>query len=743
MFLSKGPSPPEHRATLATMPLAERETALLFSGLHQHPFSILGFHEVPQSGRRVLRLWSPGSVRIEILLSHHRPARRIHPEGLFECVLPVGAPAHPVRIRSWSAEDTSLERYDAYTFPVLLSDYDRYLMGEGTHYHSYKKLGAHAVERAGVEGIQFAVWAPNASSVSLIGDFNDWHPTQHPMEFSEKAGVWQLFVPGVGDGNCYKYLLRSGDQSMVEKVDPHALLFEIPPRSASVTHHLGGYDWNDESWLNQRLHRNSLQAPVSVYEVHSGSWGGGSDSSYRNLARELVDYVEGMGFTHIEFLPLTEHPYEGSWGYQTIGYFAPTSRFGEPDDFRYLVDCCHQRGIGVFLDWVPAHFAKDVHGLARFDGTCLYEHPDPRRGEQPNWGTLAFDLGRNEVCNFLISSALFWLQEFHLDGLRVDAVASMLYLDYSRQEGEWLPNIHGGRENLEGVSFLRQLNQAVHEYHPDVLMIAEDSTAWPGVTRPVHLGGLGFDLKWSMGWMHDSLGYFELDPIHRSQHHQRLTFSMLYAFSENFLLPISHDEVVHGKGSLLKKQWGDESEKFAGIRVFLTYMYTHPGKKLLFMGCEFGQWEEWDWSRALDWSLLEKPVHSQLQDFVRELNRFYRLEGALHEQNLNWEGFEWVDLNDDRQSVISYFRKGAGGSDPILAVFNLTPVARHNYRLGIPNAEYYEEVLNSDSSLWGGSNLGNLGRVAVEELGCHRRSHSIVLTLPPLTAVLLKPVGLG
>ena len=716
---------------------------MLFSGLHQHPFSILGFHEVPQSGRRVLRLWSPGSVRIEILLSRHRPARRIHPEGLFECVLPVGAPAHPVRIRSWSAEDTSLERYDAYTFPVLLRDYDRYLMGEGTPYHSYKKLGAHPVERAGVEGIQFAVWAPNASSVSLIGDFNDWHPTRHPMEFSEKAGVWQLFVPGVGDGNCYKYLLRSGDQSMVEKVDPHALLFEIPPRSGSVTHHLGGYDWNDESWLNERLQRNSLQAPVSVYEVHSGSWGGGSDSSYRNLARELVDYVEGMGFTHIEFLPLTEHPYEGSWGYQTIGYFAPTSRFGEPDDFRYLVDCCHQRGIGVFLDWVPAHFAKDVHGLARFDGTCLYEHPDPRRGEQPNWGKLAFDLGRNEVRNFLISSALFWLQEFHLDGLRVDAVASMLYLDYSRREGEWLPNIHGGRENLEGVSFLRQLNQAVHEYHPDVLMIAEESTAWPGVTRPVHLGGLGFDLKWGMGWMHDSLDYFGSDPIHRSQHHQRLTFSMLYAFSENFLLPISHDEVVHGKGSLLKKQWGDESEKFSGIRVFLTYMYTHPGKKLLFMGCEFGQWEEWDWSRALDWSLLEEPVHSQLQDFVRELNRFYRLEGALHERDLNSEGFEWVDLNDDRQSVISYFRKGAGGSDPILVVFNFTTVARQNYRLGIPNAEYYEEVLNSDSSLWGGSNLGNLGRVAVEELACHRRSHSIVLTLPPLTAVLLKPVGLG
>ena len=723
------------------MSLADRETELLFSGLHQHPFSILGFHETRRSGRRVLRLWSPGAVRIEILLSRRRPARRIHPEGLFECVLSADTPPHPVRIRCWSADDTSLERYDAYMFPVSLSEYDRYLMGEGTHYQSYKKLGAHPAEREGIEGVQFAVWAPNASSVSLIGDFNDWHPTRHLMEFTESAGVWQLFVPDVEEGNCYKYLVRSGDQSAVEKVDPHGLFFEIPPRSASITYHLEGYSWNDQAWLNQRPQRSSLQAPVSVYEVHPGSWGGGSDSSYRNLARELVDYVEGMGFAHIEFLPLTEHPYDGSWGYQTIGYFAPTSRFGEPDDFRYLVDCCHQRGIGVILDWVPAHFPKDVHGLAQFDGACLYEHPDPRRGEQPEWGTLVFDLGRNEVRNFLISSALFWLEEFHLDGLRVDAVSSMLYLDYSRQEGEWLPNIYGGRENLESVSFLQQLNQVVQEYHPDVLMIAEESTAWPGVTRPVHLGGLGFDLKWNMGWMQDSLGYSGLDPIHRSQHHERLTFPMLYAFSEHFLLPISHDEVVHGKGSLLNKQWGNESEKFAGLRLFLTCMYTHPGKKLLFMGCEFGQWKEWDWSRALDWFLLEEPMHSQLQDFVRELNRFYRLEGALHEQDFNWQGFEWIDLNDDRQSVISYLRMGVGDSDPILAVFNFTSVPRCDYRLGIPDAEYYEEVLNSDSTLWGGSNLGNLGRVAVEALACHRRNHSITLTLPPLTAVVLKPVG--
>jgi 1,4-alpha-glucan branching enzyme len=627
----------------------------------------------------------------------------------------------------------------------FLTDYDLYLLGEGTHFRIYEKLGAHIIEQDGTIGTHFAVWAPNARQLSVIGDFNDWQHDTHPLKARASSGVWEGFIPEVNQGTLYKYAIVSqyGD-FRVDKADPVGFAAEIRPHTASKVWDISGYEWNDADWMANRASANALNAPIAVYEVHLGSWRrvpeeGNRWLTYRELAPLLADYVHKMGYTHVEFLPVTEHPFDGSWGYQTVGYYAPTSRFGTPDDFMFLIDTLHQHGIGVILDWVPAHFPRDEHGLAYFDGTHLYEHSDPRKGEQREWGTFVFNYGRCEVANFLLSNALFWFDKYHVDGLRVDAVASMLYLDYSRKEGEWVPNEYGGRENLEAIAFLRRLNEHVYGEHPDVLMVAEESTSWPMVSRPNYLGGLGFGLKWDMGWMHDTLAYMGLEPIHRKYHHNQLTFRLLYAFTENFILPLSHDEVVYGKQSLLSKMPGDDWQKFANLRLLFGCMYTQPGKKLLFMGGEFGQRQEWNHDTSLDWHLLDQPLHHALQRWLRDLNTFYRGAQALHLRDCEAAGFEWIDANDSEQSVISFLRKGKTADDLLLVACNFTPVPRHNYRTGVPRGGHWQEVLNSDASLYGGSGQGNLGSVTAAPVPWHGRAHLLNLTLPPLGIVVLKP----
>jgi len=592
----------------------------------------------------------------------------------------------------------------------------------------------------GIDGILFAVWAPNAERVSVVGDFNRWDGRIHPMRNRGQSGVWELFVPGLQPGDLYKFELRQRDSGQILlKSDPYGRYYQMRPDTASVIAAPSQYQWQDDLWMHRRRTQDWLHQPMSVYEVHFGSWKRHADGryfSYRDLAEQLVPYVKEMGFTHIELLPMTEYPYDGSWGYQVTGYFAPSSRFGSMDDFKYFVDCCHRNGIGVLLDWVPAHFPKDAHGLARFDGTPLYEHEDPRRGEHKDWGTLIFNYGRNEVRNFLYSSAYFWLDEFHIDGLRVDAVASMLYLDYSRQPGEWTPNQYGGNENLDAIHFIRRTNEVVHQAFPGVLMVAEESTAWPQVSRPVYLGGLGFSMKWNMGWMNDTLNYFSNDPVHRQYHHDKLTFSLLYAFSENFVLPLSHDEVVHGKRSLLEKMPGDSWQKFANLRLLFTYLYTHPGKKLLFMGCEFGQGIEWNHDQSLDWHLLEFDLQQGVRDVVRDLNHLYQQQLPLHQWDFDWRGFEWVDCHDHNQSVVSFLRKSADGF--LLVVLNFTPVVRQDYRIGVPEAGVYAECFNSDSIYYRGSNVSNGTRIESQPVTAMGRDHSIVLTLPPLAGIVLQ-----
>ena len=597
-------------------------------------------------------------------------------------------------------------------------------------------MGAHVVEVEGVRGIRFAVWAPNALVVSVVGDFNEWDTRRHPMR-ARDGGVWEIFMPGLGEGATYKYFVKSrllGYQ--VLKADPYAFAAELPPKSASIVASLDGYQWGDAAWMEERARKDQLKAPVSVYEVHLGSWlrGPGNHCSPTASWPKLGRLRCEDGFHHIELLPMMEHPFSGSWGYQVIGYFAPTSRFGTPDDFRYFVDRCHQAGIGVIVDWVPAHFPKDAHGLAFFDGTALYEHADPRKGEHHDWGTLIFNYGRNEVRTFLISNALFWLKEYHIDGLRVDAVASMLYLDYSRKAGEWIPNQYGGNENLEAIDFLRRFNELAHKV-PGAITIAEESTAFSGVSRPVYLDGLGFTMKWNMGWMHDMLHYFSTDPVYRKYHHNNITFSLLYAFTENFVLPISHDEVVHGKRSLIDKMPGDEWQQFANVRAFLAYMYGHPGKKLLFMGAEIGQYEEWNHERGLRWDLLEYTMHRQLRQFVEDLNLFYRTHPALYEVDFHWTGFEWVDFHDMENSVIVFLRRPQSGNPPLLFCCNFTPVPRTGYRVGVPDAGLWREILNSDSAAYGGSNMGNGGFVLSEPVQHQGHGQSLVVTLPPLAVV--------
>jgi 1,4-alpha-glucan branching enzyme len=625
---------------------------------------------------------------------------------------------------------------------ALLSDLDLHLFGEGQHYEIYKKLGAHVVDVEGVSGIRFAVWAPNASGVNVVGDFNGWKGHGHPMHPQGSSGVWAIFVPGLGHGEKYKFEVRWRNGTSVLKADPYARQFEVPPRSASIVWE-SQYEWRDQEWLEARAaNGHLLDKPVSTYEVHLGSWRRGENNallSYRDLAGQLVPYVKEMGFTHIELLPVMEHPFTGSWGYQVTGFFAPTSRFGTPDDFKYLVDECHRAGIGVILDWVPGHFPKDWYGLIRFDGTALYEHEDPRRGEHQDWGTLIFNYGRHEVRNFLLANALFWLDEYHLDGLRVDAVASMLYLDYSRKAGEWVPNQFGGRENLEAIAFLRQLNTLVHEKHPGAVTLAEESTSWPAVSRPVYTGGLGFTFKWNMGWMHDMLRYASRDPIHRKWHHNDITFSMLYAYNENFVLPFSHDEVVHGKRSMLGKMPGDWWQKHANLRALVAYMFTHPGKKLLFMGGEIAQSREWNHDVSLDWHLVDYPSHLGMQTLVRDLNHLMASEPALYERDLSHEGFSWIDCNDHEHSVISFIRRAANPDDYLVVAVNFTPTVRADYRIGVPCAGTYLEVLNSDSEAYSGSNVGNNGAVQAVNVPLHGHPCSVSLQLPPLACVVLKP----
>jgi 1,4-alpha-glucan branching enzyme len=625
----------------------------------------------------------------------------------------------------------------------LVSDYEAYLFGEGHWLRAWEKMGARPAVVDGVAGYGVVVWAPNARGVSIVGDFNGWDGRRHPLAPLGPSGLWETFVPGLGAGALYKIEIQPRHGPPFTKADPFALVAELPPRTASITADFGRHAWQDEAWLAARAARATLDAPMAIYEVHAGSWRrrpeeGHRPLTWRELAAELVPYVRDMGFTHVELLPVMEHPFDGSWGYQVTGYFAPTSRYGTPDDLRAFVDACHGAGIGVLLDWVPGHFPKDAHGLAWFDGTALYEHADPRQGEHREWGTLVFNYGRHEVRNFLLTNALYWLESCHVDRLRVDAVASMLYLDNSREAGEWVPNQYGGRENLDAIDFLRELNTLTHGQHPGTVMIAEESTAFPAVSRPTWVGGLGFTFKWNMGWMHDILTYVGKDPVFRRWEHQHLTFSMLYAFNENFILPFSHDEVVHGKGSMLARAPGDIWQKFATLRLLYTFMAAHPGKMLLFMGDEIGQWREWDHDGSVDWGALADPMHAGLQRCVADLNHLYAAEPALHEVDFEPAGFDWIDCNDHEASVVSFLRRARDPEDFVVAVLNWTPVVRGGYRVGVPEPGFYRELLNSDAALYGGANVGNAGGVHTEPVAAHGHAQSVVLTLPPLAGLLLR-----
>jgi 1,4-alpha-glucan branching enzyme len=721
----------------------------LVEGRHENPFEILGPHEVEDAGRRLLavRAFLPQSTQAWVVDAAHgsRPMRRIHPAGLYEaiCPLPENSESSSYMLKITDNKGSQTTVHDPYSFSPLLGELDLHLLGEGRHWNCYRCLGAQLRSVGGVAGTNFAVWAPNATGVSLVGDFNNWDGRLHPMRKHIPGGIWELFVPGLSEGTIYKYRVKQGNEE-VDKSDPYGFAAELPPRTASKVANLDSYTWQDSAWMERRAAAHLLDAPISVYEAHLGSWRRPGDDpkrwlSYRDLAHQMVDYCRGMGYTHIELLPVSEHPFSGSWGYQTVGYFAATSRYGSPHDFMYFVDYCHQNGIGVLIDWVPAHFPKDNHGLRMFDGTHLYEHADPRQGEHPDWGTLIFNYGRNEVRNFLLSNALFWFDKYHIDGLRVDAVASMLYLDYSRKAGEWIPNEFGGRENLPAITFLKDFNILSHEQFPGVLTIAEESTAWPSVSRPTYVGGLGFSLKWNMGWMNDSLRYFRHDPIHRKYHQDELTFSLIYAFHENFVLPLSHDEVVHGKGSLMDQMPGDLWQKFANMRLLFSYMWTHPGKKLLFMGCDFGQWTEWNYDESLQWHLLQYEPHQGLKKCVADLNKVYRREPALHQVDFDPAGFEWIDCHNFNDSVLLYMRRAKDPNDFLIVANNFTPAPREAYRFGVPERVWYQEIFNSDSSFYGGSNLGNGPGLMASDQPSHGRPYSLSITMPPLSTVILKP----
>ena len=718
------------------------EIEAIVGGYHGDAFRILGPHSIRRKGgqaRWEIRAFLPQAESAEAIVGADRIAMiKQHARGFFVAALNGDPAAYLIRARLFDGREIEID--DPYRFGPQLSDTDLYLHTEGTLLEAWRTLGAHCVETEGVRGVRFAVWAPNAEAVHLTGEFNDWDTCRHPMR-RRNGGIWEIFVPSMGEGTAYKYHIRSrfaGYQQL--KADPYAFYCETPPKSASIVWDTGKHQWRDDAWMQARPQADWLKSPVSIYEVHMESWLRGPQGemlSYRDLAVKLVEYVQKMGYTHIELLPIMEYPFSGSWGYQVIGYFAPTSRFGTPADFQFFVEACHRASIGVIVDWVPAHFPKDAHGLVFFDGTALYEHADPRKGEQLEWGTLVFNYGRNEVRSFLLSNALFWLREYHIDALRVDAVASMLYLDYSRKPGEWIPNQYGGNENLEAIDFIRRFNEVAHSV-PGAFTVAEESTAFSGVSRPVYLNGLGFTMKWNMGWMHDMLDYFHTDPLYRKYHHNHITFSLLYAFTENFVLPVSHDEVVYGKGSLFSKMPGDEWRQFANVRAFLAYMWAHPGKKLLFMGQEIGQREEWNHNAGIRWELLEFELHRKLQTLMRELNRLYRASPALYQVDFHYSGFEWVDFRDSENSVISFLRRAEDPKDFLLICCNFTPVARQGYEIGVPEEGFYEEILNTDSELFGGSNVGNGGLVSTRLKPCHNRPYSIAVTLPPLAVVIFR-----
>ncbi len=713
------------------------------------PFAILGSHEIEWNGKpaRVVRAFLPDAKNVWALIHRNGqpvtklPLHRVHADGFFEGVVADRADPFPYRLQVENHEGHTWDFEDPYRFGPVLTSYDLHLLGEGTHYKSYEKLGAHVRTHEGVEGVHFAVWAPNALRVSVVGDFNHWDGRRNPMR-NCSGGFWEIFLPGLGQGEVYKFEIKSRvNNYLVEKADPYGFAAELRPKTASVVWDITRFSWTDDDWMNSRATRQSLDAPISVYELHLGSWkrkDWNGFLNYRELADDLVVYLKHTGFTHVELMPISEHPFDGSWGYQTVGYFAPTSRHGTPDDFAFFVDTLHRNGIGVLIDWVPAHFPRDIHGLGFFDGTHLYEHEDPRLGEHQDWGTKIFNYGRPEVKNFLLGNALFWLERYHIDGIRVDAVASMIYLDYSRKPGEWVPNVFGGNENLEAIEFLKRLNEICHQEHPGIITAAEESTSFSGVSRPTYLGGLGFSLKWNMGWMNDTLVYFSKNPVYRKYDHGQLSFSLIYAFTENFILPLSHDEVVHGKGSLIDKMPGDNWQKFANLRLLYGYMFGHPGKKLLFMGDEFAQWSEWKHDQSIDWHLTQWRDHAGVMQLVADLNKLYRSEPALHQVDFEWQGFEWLELHDWENSVLAFLRRGKNPNEVVVVICNFTPVAREPYKIGVPSLGFYREMLNTDSDVYGGSNFGNYGGTWAHHGEWGGRPFHVTLKLPPLGVVFLK-----
>ena len=725
--------------------LSKEELEAVINGDHGNVFAVLGIHKDKGSKEVFIRTYLPHTNKIELLDSRGNSLglmTKIDDRGFYQINLgKIENFAYKFRIENDMG--VTYEAEDPYRFPSILGDMDIYLLAEGNHLDMYKKLGAHPTELNGVKGVSFAVWAPNAKRVSVVGGFNNWDGRVNAMRKHPTCGVWDIFIPGIHEGELYKYELKTQDGSILVKADPLAFYAEKRPNTASIVYDINHYDWEDQNWMNYREEHNSFDKPMSIYEVHLGSWRRKDDNeylTYRELADTLIPYVVNMGFTHVEFLPLAEHPFDGSWGYQVIGMFAPTSRFGTPDDLRYLIDKFHQAGISVIMDWVPAHFPKDGHGLNEFDGTHLYEHADPRKGEHIDWGTKIYNYGRTEGMNFLCASAIYWLKEFHIDGLRVDAVASMLYLDYSRKNGEWIPNIYGGNENIEAIAFLRRMNELAYSQVKGAFTVAEESTAWPMVSRPTSMGGLGFGYKWNMGWMNDTLKYISHDPVHRKYHHGMLTFGLLYAFNENFILPISHDEVVHGKGSMLSKMPGDEWQKFANLRAYYGFMNTHPGKKLLFMGCEFGQDWEWNSEEGLRWFLLDYPMYKGMQNCVRDLNLMYKGNAPLYQQDFDYRGFEWIDHSNSDDSVISYMRKGYTPGDYLIVISNFTPVVREGYRIGVPENCRYQEIFNSDDVNYWGSGVKNEGFMQATEGEWNNKPYSIQLRLPPLATIVIKPI---
>ena len=729
--------------------VTEQDVDKISRNLHHDPFQILGPHHVKvnRSKKWVIRAWLPDAR--DVYVRDPKTGTEVQMQSVFnphffQAVMQDWKKLRVYQFHIIAENGHERHVHDPYFFLPQFSDEDLYLFGMGDHHKIYEKMGAHPMAVDDVKGVNFAVWAPNARNVSIVGNFNQWHGGKHQMRSLGSSGVWQLFIPDIGVGEVYKYEIKDQQGNIYLKMDPYGFQHELRPKTASVVSEINNYQWTDQEWMDNRRNTDPLNEPISVYEVHLGSWQRKPDEndrflSYRELAIQLVDYVREMGFTHIELMPVMEHPLDASWGYQVTGYYAVTSRFGSPEDFQYFVDYCHYNGIGVILDWVPAHFPTDEHSLAFFDGSHLYEHADPRLGKHTDWGTLIFNYGRNEVRNFLIANVLFWFDKYHVDGIRVDAVASMLYLDYSREEGEWVPNKFGGRENLEAIDFMKKLNELIFGYYPGVLSIAEESTAWPGVSKPTYLGGLGFNIKWNMGWMNDFLTYFGKEPVHRKFHHNMITFALLYAFNENFMLVLSHDEVVHGKRALLDKMPGDFWQKFANLRTLFGFMAGHPGKKLLFMGSEFGQWQEWRESQSLDWHLLQFEPHQKLQALIKDLNNLLRTEPALFQMDFNGDGFEWIDFLDAENSIISFMRKTKKSKDTLVFVCNFTPVFRENYRIGVPYQAYYRELLNTDSYNYWGSNKGNLGGIHSEELPWHGKPCSLMLNVPPLATVIFKP----